>query len=106
MLTAKRSVLLDRVKHRRVDPTKHYEPFHLPPEAPPPDKKAGKDQPPPAPQALSPPLPPRAADGSVDTARVATLQPRTDESQENVLERLRLWELHVADVRGHVIALW
>ena len=48
---------------------------------------------------LTPPLLPRDAADVVDKARLAALVPRHDDSQENVLERLRLWDLHLDDVR-------
>jgi hypothetical protein len=88
-MAATHEVLLERVKHRRIDPTRASEPFHCPPEPP-------KGAPPPA----TPPLLPRDGKGAVDAARLATLKPRHDDSQENVRERLRLWDLHNADVHS------
>ena len=111
MLTATHDVLLARARHRRVDESAHCEPFHVPPEATD-DKPAAKAPAKGGAAAAAaaaaaataaaqgtPPLLPRKADGSVDKERLARLVPRHDDSQENVKERLRLWDLHLADVR-------
>lgn len=90
-MTGEHALLLDRAKHRRVDYAANYEPFHLPPT---PDPKAKN-----AATALSPPLLPLDDGGAVDAARVAALKARHDDSEENVRERLRLWDVHVEDVR-------
>lgn len=108
-LAAKRATLLERVKHRRVDAARGYEPFHVPPDATSTNANATKsggagaaggvgaqavDK-----AHVSPPLLPLDANGAVDKARLAALVPRHDDSRENVLERLRLWDLHADDVR-------
>jgi hypothetical protein len=48
---------------------------------------------------LSPALLPLQADGSVDQECLARLKPRHDDSEENIRERLRLWDIHFPKVR-------
>lgn len=53
------------------------------------------------PGALSAPIKPLKADGvTVDTDVLARLHPRHDDSEENVCERLRLWDVHEPALRA------
>lgn len=98
-MTATRAEILERVKWRRVDCDHGCEPFHVPPEPEPP-AKGGKGAPPPPPVATEAPLLPMTPEGAVDEVRAARLQPRHDDSQENVLRRLELWDLYFEEVRS------
>lgn len=96
-MTATRAELLERVKWRRVDYEQGHEPFHMPP-GPEPTAKGAKGAPPPASAVHEPPVLPLTPEGTVDQTRVARLQPRHDDSQENVLRRLELWDLYCEEV--------
>lgn len=99
-MTATRAEILERVKWRRVDCERGCEPFHVPPE-PEPVAKGGKGAPPPPPATTEAPLLPMTPEGTVDESRAARLQPRHDDSQENVLRRLELWDLYCEEVCSH-----
>ena len=98
-MTATRAEILERVKWRRVDCQQGYEPFHVPPDVAPPAKGA-KGAPPLEAMPHEPPILPLTQEGGVDADRSARLQPRHDDSDENVLRRLELWDLYCEEARS------
>lgn len=70
-------MLLDRALYRRIDPVSHHI-YHVPP----------------ASGALSPAVTPLLPDGSPDTAALARLVPRGDDTIPNVERRLAAWHKH------------
>jgi hypothetical protein len=57
--------------------------------------------PPPGAKALSPAIaPPTGKDGKPDAALLSRLYPRHDDSEDNVLARLALWDLHSPHLRA------
>lgn len=81
-LTAEHAVLLDRTKYRRVD-MDTGKTYHM----------AEGD-------ALSAPITPVTKEGQPDAEVLARLHPRHDDSEENVLARLELWDQHEEALRA------
>ncbi|KAL0028975.1 hypothetical protein WJX77_009213 [Trebouxia sp. C0004] len=77
MLEAPQPVLVDRARHRLVDPVTHHI-YHIPS----------------VPGALSAPIAPTLPDKSPDAAVAARLAPRGDDSVPNVQHRLTVWTKH------------
>ncbi|KAG1679244.1 hypothetical protein FOA52_009273 [Chlamydomonas sp. UWO 241] len=85
LLDATHAVLLDRTRHRRVD-YDTMKTYHVPAKG--------------VTNARSPAIEPTKPDGSPDDAATARLHPRHDDSEANVLARLKLWDVHAGALRA------